>query len=153
MSAHELAKGFTRPIITHSRPTILPSEILTAHEKLIAKRKLMQILRSKTVAEPSISVGDIVEVFIKRENEKRGKWTSPKPVISVDADTFSVTVPGKNGRKNRAAFEDIRLSVANDNFSKVIQDAIDALDASLDIYLTDNDTTTGTDNSADTFTL
>jgi len=135
MSAHELAKGYTRPIGITAHPTYLPSELREAHDKLIAKRKLTLILRSKSIIEPEISTGDMVEVFIKKQHEKRGSWTAPKLVLSYDHPSRTVTVPGARGKTIAAAVEDVRHAVLENDIATAIQDAIDSLDCSLDIAI------------------
>lgn len=100
MSANEPAKGYTRPI--HGKhPMMLVPELREAHDKLLAKRKLTLILRSKAVKNLPIHVGDTVQVFIKHQNEKRGKWSDDKPVLSYDHQSRTVTVPGKEVRTIR----------------------------------------------------
>ena len=46
-SEDELAKGFTRPITPGTLPKLVPKEIATARETMMAKRKLDLILKSK----------------------------------------------------------------------------------------------------------
>lgn len=75
MSAFEMAKGYTVPIIPGTAPHPVPDEILSAQQNLSAKRKLTLILRSQTQSVPSVSSGDLVQVFIKNGKEKRGKWS------------------------------------------------------------------------------
>ena len=73
MSSHEIAKGYSRPVMSGGPPLSVPDELYRAHETLIAKRKLNLILRSKPSMSTPIKVGDMVEVFIKLQKEKRGK--------------------------------------------------------------------------------
>ena len=55
-----------------------PREIIEAHNVLKAKRKLNLILSSKALKTPSISVGDLVDVFVKLSHQKWGRWIGPK---------------------------------------------------------------------------
>ena len=132
MSSHELARGYTRPIVVGSVPHKIPDELNEAHEKLLAKRKLTKMLRSKTFDEPPISIGDMVEIYIKKQNEKRSKWSGPKPVLKFDPVSGTVTVPGQNGRQVCAAIEDVRISVANSKLSRKIQVSLDMMDKLLE---------------------
>lgn len=140
-SAHELAKGYTRPIASGEFPATIPEEILNAHHELIAKRRLTLILRSKSITDIPLHVGDQVQIYIKQQHEKRGKWSSPKVAISFDSEMGTVTVPGKNGRFVRAALEDVRPAITESNFALTIQEAIDSistnLEDSLDEFLTE----------------
>ena len=83
-SAHELAKSFTRPIVPGILPKIIPKDLLTVRETLMAKRKLNLILKSKSTSLTPVQIGDLVQVFVKLQHEKRGRWSNPKPVLSYD---------------------------------------------------------------------
>ena len=63
MSAFELAKGFTKPVCSKPAGCAVPDDVIMAHEKIQARRKLAIMLKSKTVTEFPIRVGDLVEVF------------------------------------------------------------------------------------------
>ena len=97
MSSHELAKGYTHPIHPNGPIVVVSDDITAAHETLIAKRKLNLILKSNSIEDIPLSAGDLVQVFIKREMKKRGKWSSSRPIMSFDKQTGIVTVPGSNG--------------------------------------------------------
>ena len=127
-SSHELAKGFTRPIECGNLSKIIPPDLIRAREVLKAKRKLNLILKSKSTEEIPVKVGDIVQVYIKLQNEKRGKWSSPKPVLCYDHKSRTVTVPGQNGRKINAALEDVRNAISENELATKYQEPIDALD-------------------------
>ena len=76
-SAHELFKGFTRPVAPGTLPKIIPKDIVTTRQTLMAKRKLNLILKSKLTSVATVHVGDLAQVYIKLENEKRGKLSIP----------------------------------------------------------------------------
>ena len=138
-SAHELAKGYTRPV-SGNKPIPLPDEIRCAHEELVAKRKLNLILKSKSIIELPISVGDIVEIYVKRQNDKRGKWSEPLPVLSYDKATGTVTVPSTDGRTRKAAVEDVRFSVSHNALATEIQHGIDLIQQEIMEYLSNSET-------------
>ena len=73
------------------------------------------MLKSKSTADLPTEVGDQVQVFMKHQNEKRGKWSSPKPVLSYDRKSGTVILPGKNGLKINTAIEYIRLAVTEND--------------------------------------
>ncbi len=106
-------------------------KILNAQKELIAKRKLNRILRSKAVTPPTITVGDVVQVYLKSENAKRGSWSAPKTVVNFDPESGIVTLPGKNGKLLRPAIEDVRYAVASP-FAADVQRANDELDDQID---------------------
>ena len=127
-SSNELAKGYTRPV-SPSSPIKLPASIAEAHDELIAKRKLNAILRSKATVDKHIQVGDVVQVYRKMENAKRGSWSESKPVLSYDPKSQTVTVAGSKGKYVKAAIEDVRIAVSDSiDVAVAIQEAIDQYD-------------------------
>lgn len=76
VSAYEMAKGYTRPF--EGSPISLPQEMLDAHLNMQARRKLSMIMRSKATKEIPLSIGEMVEVYQKGMNGKRGHWSVPK---------------------------------------------------------------------------
>lgn len=101
-SFFKLVKGFTRQV-TLGSPVKLPSDIKEAHKELIARRKLNSILRSNAVRDPHIQIGDMINISVKRDNQKRGNWSHAKPVLKYDVESRTVTVPGSNGKFIQAA--------------------------------------------------
>ena len=71
-------------------------------------------------------------MYIELQNEKRGKWSSAKPVLSYNKASGVVSVPGQNGRKINAAVEDVRFTITEDELAIKIQEAVDALDIIID---------------------
>lgn len=135
LSAFELANGFTKPVVSGTVPNAVTDELIAAQDTLAAKRKLTLILRSKAVSTPSISVGDLVQIYVKRDKEKRGKWFSPRTVLSFDKIAGIVTVDGAAGKTISAGVEDVRPAICNEEFALHVQEAIDCLDQSLDEIL------------------
>eukprot|EP00173_Palmaria_palmata_P002678 Plantae.Rhodophyta-Palmaria_palmata.ctg2798.p1 GENE.Plantae.Rhodophyta-Palmaria_palmata.ctg2798~~Plantae.Rhodophyta-Palmaria_palmata.ctg2798.p1 ORF type:complete len:702 (+),score=86.29 Plantae.Rhodophyta-Palmaria_palmata.ctg2798:107-2212(+) len=126
LSAYESAKGYSKPIKSGGSPVVVPKELTEAQEEFIAKRKLNLILKSKNVYDIDISVGQLVDVYVKKANEKRGEWILQKKIISFDRSSGIVTIPGKKGRVLKCAIEDCRYSVATP-FAFEIQKALDDL--------------------------
>lgn len=81
MSAFELAKRFTKPVNSKPAELCVPINVIDAREQLQARRKLALIMRSKALTEVPVAIGDSVEIFQKKEKEKRGKWSQPKTVL------------------------------------------------------------------------
>ena len=98
----------------------------------MAKRKLNLILKSKSNTVIPVRIGDLVQVFIKLQHEKREKWSNAKPVLSYENQSGAVTVPGQNGRTIKAAVEDVRFAITNNEFSLKYQEASDIMDTALD---------------------
>lgn len=73
-----------------------------------------------------------VQVFFKAQFDKRGKWSSPRIVLSYNKNTGTVTVPGKNSRKIQATVEDLRLALPENSLSNTIKEGIDTIARSLD---------------------
>ena len=112
---------------------------------LMAKRKLNLTLKSKSTSVAPVQVGVLFQVYIKLQHEKHGKSSNPKPVISYDKMSGTITVPGQNGKKLTAAVEDIRFAITDNELALKYQEANDimatALNESIDsITMTVNDT-------------
>lgn len=131
-SSFELVKGFTRPVLSKSEIRAIPNEIVEAHVNLSAKRKLNRILRSHVHRNEAIKIGDMVQVYVKNDKSKRGSWSSPRILLSIDDEAGSVVVPGRGGQRMSAAFEDLRLVPCEDPLSTIVQSAIDELDSYID---------------------
>ena len=54
-------------------PKIFSEDLVTSRETLIVKRKQNIILKVKSTSVAPVQIGDLVQVFIKLQNEKRGK--------------------------------------------------------------------------------
>lgn len=132
LSAFELARGFTKPVSTPTLVQALPNDIVTAHDSLQARRKLALMLRSKSMSEPVVTVGDTVEVYIKKDFEKRGEWSTAKPVLSVHQNGRSITVPGRNNQVRTIAFESTRLAKNLNELFKLLSEAMDHYELVLD---------------------
>lgn len=65
---------------------------------------------------------------MKRNNQKRGKWLSPKIVLGCNHAYSTVTLPGANGRTISAATEDVREALSYESFSAKIRQVDDKLD-------------------------
>ena len=129
-SSYELAHGYTRPLLS-SAPTLLPPDIVKAHKDPIAKRKLNLILRSHAIKENRINTGDLVQVFVKKENVKRGSWSQPRPVLQYDHNSRTVTVAGKGGKYLEVEIEDVRHALAPHALTQILQEAMDVCDESV----------------------
>lgn len=131
LSAFEMAKGYSKPLLANQRPLPVDDELQKAHNELIAKRKLTLILRSNVYCTQSFKPGDFVQVYIKSGNEKRGKWTSPRQVLSINREAGSITVHDRAGNIISAAFEDCRAAPNQSELTNAIQESIDELEENL----------------------
>lgn len=131
MSSFELETEITKPVIDS---TVYPISdyVVNAQAQLQARRKLAIILKSKSIEEISVTAGDLIEVFSKTGMDKKGNWSVPKTVSSVDKKGRSVTVSAKRGKRAVVAFEDIRIAFISDCFASVVQDAVENLEESID---------------------
>lgn len=105
----------------------ITDEIVKANDTLQSRRKLSMILNSKSISEPNHKIGDLVEIFQHRKNNKRGPWSSARKIIQIDDNNRTITVPGRNGKTVCAAFEDVRMPINNGDFSAEICEEIDQL--------------------------
>lgn len=115
-----MAIVFSRPISSHIHP--IPDDLIEAQFDLFSKRKLKNILRSKPSKDSVISSGDLVEVYLMYDNDKRVKWLSPPTVISFDPNSWTVTLPAGNGRTMNSSIEDILHALTGESLaSSVLQ--------------------------------
>lgn len=138
MSSFELAKGYTKPIDDSFFPQGVSEDIVAAHEELVAKRKLTLLLRSKATQNPLIKSGDLVQVYYKDRSERRGKWSSPRTVLSFDPVSGIVSIPGSNGSPIHAAVEDVRHAVTEDELAVHVTESIDQINSEIDAAITDS---------------
>lgn len=108
LSAKELAKGRTCPVTPGPAPVIDSHALINTQKELVSRRKLTLIMRSKSVKDTPVSVGDLVQVSVKQQFDKRGKWLSSRPVLSYDVKSRTGTVSGSNVRAISGAIEDFR---------------------------------------------
>ena len=113
-SSYELAKGFRGPVENWKTPKTIPQDILKARDTLLSKRKLNLILRSKSIEDPLVKIDDLVQAFIKLQNEKRSSRAKAKPVLPYDKSSGIVAVPRKNSKKINASVEDVRFAIIED---------------------------------------
>lgn len=119
---------FTKPIARDPLENILPKDVLEAQQKLKARRKLSSILRSKAITEIPLRIGDLVEVYSKKQHSKRGSWSAPKKILSVDNESRCITVPGKPGKVITAAFENVRTAIKDVELAELVKTSLDELD-------------------------
>lgn len=103
LSDFEMAKGFTKQVDVSSPILEVSQDLLDAPLQLQAKRKPTLILRSK-------SVTDLVEDYVKHDKENRGKWLTPRTILSIHSCSSTVTVPASNGRSMDAVSEEVRAA-------------------------------------------
>lgn len=90
----------------------------------MGRRKLTRILRSHTLQPSQFRVGDLVQVFVKRGHQKRGKWLSPRQIINIDIEAGMLSVPGSAGHTINVALENARAAHLSSEITLMIQDAI-----------------------------
>lgn len=121
VAAFEMEKCFTRPLPNNVVHT--SSVIIEAPKNLNAKRKLKLILSSKAPKDINLSYGDLVEVYVKNDKEKRGKWPSLKTFLGYALSTVTFTLPASKDRVMRAAMEYIRHAIHAGSFASMIRQA------------------------------
>ena len=131
-----MAKGYTKPIT--GDPKSIPDDIIDANLKKSARRKVSKILKSKATKEIPLSVGDMVEIY--RKVNKKGIWSEPKQILSINHEGRYLTVPAKKGSHYTVGIEDVRKSIENNDLSQLVSDSIDKLDNEI-LDITDDPTT------------
>lgn len=103
-------------------------DVLDANLTVDGKRKLSIILRARCRYNLTVFRGDMVEVYVKRDNDKHGKWSSARVLLKVYRSAWTVTVPVSRGNTIQAAVEDVRLEVDDESYASHVRDSNDALD-------------------------
>lgn len=52
--------------------------------------------------------------------DKKGTWSVPKIVLSVDKEAHTETISAKGGRRAVVGIEDLRLSLPSDSFAVAV---------------------------------
>lgn len=76
--------------------------------------------------------GDTVQVYVEEQFEKHGKWSAPKAVLSYDKPSGTLSVPGINGTKKKAAIEDVRTALPENSLAGNILKGIDVITNSIE---------------------
>lgn len=128
MSAFEIAKGYSKPLLYEQSPYPISQDLVNDSEKIIDKRTFYLIMQSKAISDPTVKPGDKVHVYIKKEQDKYVKWTSPRIVLNIDKSACTVTILGASGHQIVAAFEDKRSAISDDALEYSIVESMDIID-------------------------
>lgn len=67
---------------------------------------------------------DIVQVYVKKQLETRGKWSAPKILLSYDNFSGTVTVLGRTEARMKAAIEDVKMASPENFLAGSLQEGI-----------------------------
>lgn len=112
-----MANGYTKPVNHNVSPQFVQEDLYQARETLIAKRKLTLIMRTQATVDIVLKTGDLVQVFVKNEQDKRRKWLSKRAVISTNTSEGTIYVPGDKGHEIIIAVEDTRPFIVSDDLA------------------------------------
>lgn len=126
-----MAKGFSRPVTFSSQAAAVSRDVSDAQRQLKAKRKLTRTSRSRAATDPRAQAGDLVEVLVKLDKEKREKWLTPRSVIETERLSDKLAVSGFAKRTLKAAFENVPMALEEDSFASVIQQSINVFNAEI----------------------
>lgn len=59
----------------------------------------------------------MVQVYVKKEMDKSGKWLSSRVILNYDRKSGSVTITSGNEKSIAAAVGDVRPAVFDDSFA------------------------------------
>lgn len=125
----ELAKDFTCFVLSKTEISAIPDGIVKAHVKLSATRKLKHTSCSRVHRNDAVRVDDMVQVYVKNYRSKRGSWSSPRIILSIDGEAGSVVVSARGGKRMFATLEEVILVPCEIPLSTMFQAAIDKLDS------------------------
>ena len=64
--------------------------------------------------------------------EKRGRWPSPRTVLTIDPASSSDTAPGSSFQKITDVFEDVRIAHLHDDIVQQIIESSDIIESFID---------------------
>lgn len=131
LSAFEAANCFRRPIFSGNNVILVDYAIIKAHANHAARRKLIGILRSHSLQPGQFKPGDLVPVFVRGGKQNRGKWLSPRQIMSTDSEACILSILGLAGRLISVAFEYTRVDHLSSDITLMLQDEIDQLDCEI----------------------
>lgn len=112
-----MTKAFTKLVLTHSHLARIDQESINAQFQLEVKRKLIRFLCSKAVTEDRLQIGDLVEVILKCDSEKKSKWHTSQTVLLMNHSTGIVAAPGSFRRSFIEGFEGLRMALEKNSFA------------------------------------
>lgn len=115
-----------------------------ALDELSARRKLNLRLRSNFLRQQQLHNGELAEVFSKGPNDRRGKWSSARSVLKINADDGYITVSGRFDKTRNVAFEDVRNASSVADLTSSIQNAIGEIDDAIEEIVQYDEVTDGT---------
>lgn len=125
LSDFELAHGHSLPVC--GQREVVPQDILDAHLTLAAKRKLARILRARSTDDLVVVHGDMVEVYVKRDTDKAGKWSSPRVFVKATSSAWTVSATVSRSNTMQAAVRDVHPVVLEGSFASHMRTVNDAL--------------------------
>lgn len=100
---------------------------LTLKRHCLKKETCSNSTHEKTT-EIALSPGDMVDVYVKSNGQKKGKWRLSRQVPKFDSKSARVTLPSSRGKTMNAAIEDLRPDVPADRFASLVRESNDELD-------------------------
>lgn len=90
------------------------------------------IIRSKSSKSDTVNPGDLVNVSVRHHDNNRGKFSSPRTVLSFNHSSGLISVLGNHGKPVSVAIENVRLAPGGDEFSQHVSESNDQLDSILE---------------------
>lgn len=82
--------------------------------------------------------------------DKRGSWSTPKIVLTINHIAHSVIVPDKSDKCVTVAAENVQKSIAEEPFAYAVQSAIDTIDETIEHAIPDVSEAVPKNSDADT---
>lgn len=118
LSSFDIVNGYNKPIYHSFLHQVTTEDLFHVRNELKAKRKVTLMLPKYATKDTFISPGDLVDVFVEKDEEKFVMLLSPRFVLLYDQSSETIKVTGSSGRVLFAAVEDVRLSTYTDGFAK-----------------------------------
>lgn len=89
-----------------------------------SKAKMGSNSKILSISGPDLTVGDSVELFTKKDLEKRGKWSDSNPTLKIHYRFRLIAAPGQESQLKTLAFENVRFVNSNDDLEKKATEAM-----------------------------
>lgn len=84
-----------------------------------------------------MKVGNLINVYVKRDKNKTRKLLMPRAILSIDRSSGTVTVSTGNRRTMDPAFKYVRAALAGGSFAMMVQESIGTVDREMSPALDD----------------
>lgn len=104
---------------------------MNSQDPLPTKKNVTCILHSKVAGEPAGNPGNLMQAFFQSENEKQGKWLSPRSDFFTDSRAETVSIASSKGFIITAAAKYVSHAIFDDFFASKVLESVGEIDATI----------------------